>query len=177
MILITVGTEKFQFNRLMQWIESLIEQNFIDPHQEDIVVQAGSCTLTPKGTQYHQVLPEQEFRSLLQRARLVIAHCGEGTLDLLANVEKPFVLVPRSQKFGEHVDDHQVELANRLAQHNIPIAYSPGDLVRFLQAPRTIKLALAPSACYAYASGLLNSDVKELFKSQRRKIGLVSQVA
>lgn len=175
MILITVGTEKFPFNRLMQWLDRLMEQNFIDPDQEEIVIQAGSCTWIPNRVKSYQVLPEKEFQNLLSQARLVIAHCGEGTLDLLANFQKPFILVPRSEKFGEHVDDHQVELAIRLAQQNIPIAYTPGDLVRFLQTPRTVNLALSPRACYAQASGLLNTDIKELFKPHRRKTGLMPQ--
>ena len=49
MILVTVGTEKFAFNRLMQWIENLIEQNFINLEQEEVVIQYGSCTILPKG--------------------------------------------------------------------------------------------------------------------------------
>lgn len=159
MILITVGTEKFQFNRLMQWVDRLITQGFLDPQKEEIVIQAGACAFVPQGAQSHQVLPADQFQALFQRARLIIAHCGEGTVDLLAGADKPFILVPRSKQFEEHVDDHQVELAESLARQNIPVAYTPGDLARFLLAPWTATISLSPKACYAQASRLLTTDI------------------
>ena len=58
MILVTVGTERFPFNRLMEWIDSLIQQNLVQPDREEIIIQYGSCTITPQGTKiflfYHQ---------------------------------------------------------------------------------------------------------------------------
>jgi UDP-N-acetylglucosamine transferase subunit ALG13 len=44
MILVTVGTEKFAFDRLMQWVDRLIEEGFI-PAEEEVIVQYGSCTI------------------------------------------------------------------------------------------------------------------------------------
>ena len=97
MILVTVGTEKYPFNRLMQWLDSLIEQGFIDPQQEEVVVQYGSCTIVPEGVKNHTVLPETDFLGLVEEARIIIAHCGEGTIDLLDSLKKPFILVPSPQ--------------------------------------------------------------------------------
>ncbi len=127
MILVTVGTEKFAFNRLMQWVEQLIEQQFIS-EEEEIIVQYGSCTLIPNGTMGYSLLPVEEFEQFLSQARLIIAHCGEGTIDILAKINVPFILVPRTHQFGEHVDDHQVELADALAEQGIAIARTQSDL-------------------------------------------------
>lgn len=145
MILITVGTERFPFNRLMNWIRVLIKQGFI---QEEIVVQYGSCTEFPSGVKAHSLLAQNQFQELVQQARLIVGHCGEGTFLLLGSTTKPYILVPRSQRFGEHVDDHQVELAVALAQINIPIAWSPGDLVRFLTLPRAVPSATVSPASF-----------------------------
>ncbi|RKY26272.1 MAG: beta-1,4-galactosyltransferase [Planctomycetota bacterium] len=47
------------------------------------------------------------------QARLVVVHAGVGiTLELL-KMNKPIILVPRQQKFGEHFDDHQIETAEK----------------------------------------------------------------
>lgn len=135
MILVTVGTEQYPFNRLMHWIEALINHNLI---QEEIVVQYGSSTVLPSGAKVYQVLKEDRFQDLMQQARVIIAHCGEGTVLLLDALDKPFILVPRAFAFKEHVDDHQVEMALALAAADVPIAWSPGDLVRFLQAPQKV---------------------------------------
>jgi len=137
MILVTVGTEQFPFNRLMSWIQVLIKQGFI---QEEVIVQYGSCTKWPSGVKAYSLLAQEQFQKLVEEARLVIGHCGEGTVILLAATAKPYILVPRSQYFSEHVDDHQIELATALAQLEVPIAWSPGDLVRFLASPQRIPL-------------------------------------
>jgi UDP-N-acetylglucosamine transferase subunit ALG13 len=164
MILITVGTEKFPFNRLMQWIERLIEENFIDLDKEEVVIQYGSCNIIPQGTNSYSLLSEVEFKKLLDRARLIIAHCGEGTLDLLATTNKPFILVPRSYEFGEHVDDHQIELAEILSKQGINIANCPGDLVRFITSPQTVKFSTIPTIYYARTSQLLQAEYTKVTK-------------
>lgn len=133
MILVTVGTENFPFDRLIAWIQVLIEQDLI---QEEIVIQYGSCTQLPFGVKGFPKLPPLQFQELVQKARLVISHCGEGTILLLTTISKPYILVPRSYQYGEHIDDHQIELGEALEQKKIPIAWSPGDLVRFLASPK-----------------------------------------
>lgn len=144
MILVTVGTEQFPFNRLMNWIQVLINRGFLPAQQ--VVIQYGSCTVWPAGTQAYALLAQDQFQTLVQQADLIISHCGEGTLLLLDTVPKPYILVPRSKRFGEHVDDHQVELATALAQREVPIAWSPGDLVRFLASPCRIPPVIPSTA-------------------------------
>lgn len=158
MILITVGTEKFPFNRLMNWIDRLIVQNLIQPEKEEIIIQYGSCTFVPDRVLGYSILKETDFLSLVEKARIIIAHCGEGTIDLLALINKPFILVPRSHNFQEHVDDHQVELAQQLAKQGIPIANSQADLVSFLAEPFVAQLAVTPAKYYSKASLLLEEE-------------------
>jgi UDP-N-acetylglucosamine transferase subunit ALG13 len=138
MILVTVGTEKFPFNRLMRWLDLLSERGVFAG--EELVVQYGTCTELPAGARVYRLLREQDFQDLVRQARLVIAHCGEGTVLLLDGMETPFLLVPRSQRFQEHVDDHQVELAQALAGMGVPIGWGPADLVRFLASPRQVSI-------------------------------------
>ncbi len=167
MILITVGTEKFPFNRLMKWIDNLIAQNLIEPEKEEIIVQYGTCTIIPNGIKGHSVLKQTDFLSLVNEARLIIAHCGEGTIDLLASIEKPFVLVPRSHSFQEHVDNHQIELAQQLAKQGIPVAYSSEALASFLAEPFVAKLPVTPTEYYIQASFLLEEQFEtDLVKEQ-----------
>jgi UDP-N-acetylglucosamine transferase subunit ALG13 len=138
MILVTVGTEQYPFNRLMSWLEVLLQSEMI---QEEVVVQYGNCTVLPAGAKVYRFLKEDKFRDLINQARIVIAHCGEGTLLLLDSLDKPYILVSRSQQFKEHVDDHQIELALALSQMNVPIAWCTGDLARFIVAPRKVSIS------------------------------------
>lgn len=158
MILITVGTEKFPFDRLMKWIDKLIAENSIQPEKEEIVIQYGTCTFIPNKTKGCSVLKQTDFLSLVNKARLIIAHCGEGTIDLLASINKPFILVPRSHSFQEHVDDHQIELAEQLASQGIPIANSPESLAGFIAKPFVAELPVTPAQYYTQASFLLEEQ-------------------
>lgn len=151
MILVTVGTEQYPFNRLMHWIEVLLQNELI---KEEIIVQYGNSTILPAGAKVYRFLKEENFQDLIRQARIVVAHCGEGTLLLLDSLDKPYILVARSQQFQEHVDDHQVELALALSQINVPIAWCPGDLVRFLEQPRQVSVS---DVSNAVAIALCNS--------------------
>ena len=132
MIFVTVGTEQYSFDRLMHWIDLLIQNHII---QEEVVVQYGSCTFIPDGVKSYQLLPEESFKEKIKESRMVIAHCGEGTVLLMDSLNKPYILVPRTVTYQEHVDNHQVEMAIALAAVDIPVAWSPGDLVRFIADP------------------------------------------
>jgi UDP-N-acetylglucosamine transferase subunit ALG13 len=152
MILVTVGTEQYPFDRLMGWIERLLESDLID---EEVVVQYGSSTLLPTGSRVYRMLRESEFHRLVSSARLVIAHCGEGTVLLLDTLTTPYLLVPRSRRHGEHVDDHQVELARGLESFGVPIGWGPADLVRFLANPTRVSIGdLSDAAARALCRSL-----------------------
>jgi UDP-N-acetylglucosamine transferase subunit ALG13 len=152
MILVSVGTEKFPFNRLMRWVELLQRHDLIG---EEVVVQYGSCTVLPSGSKVYRVLRESEFHELIASARIVIAHCGEGTVLLLDTLSTPYILVPRAQRYREHVDDHQVELARALGRFGVPIAWGPADLVRFMARPSRTSIGdLSVAAARAVCSSL-----------------------
>ena len=158
MILVTVGTERFQFDRLMKWISILVKQNWI---QEKVVVQYGSCVFVPSGVEAHKLLPASEFKELAMSANLVIGHCGEGTLSLAEKIKAPYILVPRTAAFKEHVDNHQIELANELAKRGVPIAFSLEELLAFVRSPWRVNFSgLSLSAINQMCQSL------ELFSTQ-----------
>lgn len=158
MILISVGTEQFPFDRLMSWLEVLRDNDLFQG--EEVVVQYGNCKILPSGVKVYRLLKEDIFRDLIQQARLVIAHCGEGTVLLLDTLEVPYILVPRSKRFDEHVDDHQVELALALEEMQVPIAWCPADLARFIAAPIRVSIA-----------DLSESSAASVCRSLRRRFG------
>lgn len=157
MILVTVGTERYPFNSLMDWVEVLIEYGIIDKNEE-VIVQYGSSTKIPDGVKVFQLLPESVFKNLVDRARVVVAHCGEGTAMMLESAGKPFVLVPRTRRFGEHVDDHQLEMADALEQRGVAVARSPGDLVKFLSEPSVSIADTNEDEVSEALSGLYNGE-------------------
>lgn len=61
MILVTVGTERYPFNRLMNWVDLLLRYRLI---QDEVVVQYGSCTVLPAGVKIYQSLEAKQFTEL-----------------------------------------------------------------------------------------------------------------
>ena len=54
----------------------------------------------------------------MQKADIIITHGGPATfMSAITNGKKPIV-VPRQEKFGEHVNDHQVDFARNVAKMN-----------------------------------------------------------
>ena len=130
MILVTVGTEQYPFNALMDWIRLLMQEGLIT---EEVTIQYGSSTSLPDNVKVSKVIPEMQFKEMIEQSSAVIAHCGEGSALLLEEFDKPYILVPRTVKFHEHVDDHQLEMADDLENQGVLIARSPADLVKFLK--------------------------------------------
>ncbi|PZO40479.1 MAG: hypothetical protein DCF19_11290 [Pseudanabaena frigida] len=134
MLLITVGTEQYQFNALMHWIELLIKYQLIN---EEVCVQYGASTYFPDSSRAYRWLSEQEFLNFIDKASLIISHCDEGIAQLLEDKDVTYVLVPRLQRFREYIDNHQMEVADDFERRGIPIARSPGDLVKFIKLQQT----------------------------------------
>ncbi len=133
MIFVTAGTEQYPFDRLMTWLNLLGQNHMIE---DEVVVQYGNSNFLPEGARVYKFVKEERFKELLQGADIVVAHCGEGTVLLLDALKKPYILVPRTHALGEHVDNHQIEMALALSEMGVPVAWSPGDLARFIYKPR-----------------------------------------
>ena len=143
MIFVTTGTEQFPFNRLLDWVGRAITKGQI---QEQVIVQAGSCTNSVPGAITHTTLTQEDFREICRQARLVISHCGEGSFFTLKDLEKSFILVPRRHGLGEHVDDHQWEMAKALDKVGVPIGWIPPDIQGFIQETPTYRAVELPGA-------------------------------
>ena len=81
----------------------------------DIAVQYAGGELPPPLTGWAQ-LPRAELMAQLAAADALVCHAGSGTLrEALAAGHRPIV-VPRRMHRGEHVDDHQLDLATALGE-------------------------------------------------------------
>jgi UDP-N-acetylglucosamine transferase subunit ALG13 len=120
LILTIIGTHEQPFNRLLQAVDVL-------PTSEERIVQTGHSTYQPQHATCLDFMPFDRVKELMQQARVVITHAGTGTVMLALSLGKVPVVAPRLAKFGEHVDDHQVELVTSLADMGCIIPYFEGD--------------------------------------------------
>lgn len=116
MIFVTVGSQKFQFNRLLKEIDELIENKVIN---EEVFAQIGVSDYKPQNYKYKEFVTQDEFNKYLDEARLIITHAGTGVIVNAIKKGKKVIGIPRLSKFGEHVDNHQIQLLNEFANMNL----------------------------------------------------------
>lgn len=116
MIFVTVGSQKFQFNRLLKEIDRLIEQKKIT---EDVFAQIGYSDYKPKNYMYKEFLDRSEFNDIMNKCQKVITHGGTGAIIGAVKNGKKVIVVPRLSEYDEHVDDHQLQITNQFSQMNL----------------------------------------------------------
>ena len=115
MIFITVGSQKFQFNRLLKKIDELIEKEII---KEDVFAQIGASDYIPKKYKYIDFTTQDEFNKKIEQASIIITHAGTGVIVNALKKGKKVIAIPRLAKYGEHVDDHQIQLIDEFKELN-----------------------------------------------------------
>lgn len=110
LIFVTLGSQKFQFNRILEEIDHLLDEKYID---EEVFAQIGYSDYKPKNYQYKQFLDREEFSKIMDKCDKVITHGGTGAIVNAVKKEKKVIAVPRLSKYGEHVDNHQIQIVNQ----------------------------------------------------------------
>lgn len=107
LILVALGTQDFQFDRLLKKIDALVESGVI---AEPVTAQTGYSPYKPQHYDYKGFFTFEEFDGLLAQCSMLITHAGTGTLVGALKKGKTVIAVPRQSRYGEHVDDHQKEI-------------------------------------------------------------------
>ena len=119
MIFVTVGSQKFQFNRLLKKIDDLISEGIIS---ETVFAHTGASDYIPQNYAYENFLDRMEFARKISECDKVITHGGTGVIIGSVKKGKKVLAVPRYAKYGEHVDDHQLQLLHQFDELGIIIA-------------------------------------------------------
>jgi UDP-N-acetylglucosamine--N-acetylmuramyl-(pentapeptide) pyrophosphoryl-undecaprenol N-acetylglucosamine transferase len=92
------------------------------PSDAEVLWQTGETDLTGLAVDGKHSIPSADLSAAVREADLVVGHSGTGS-GLLAMAEgKCAVLLPRRLAYGEHVDDHQVQIAAELDRRGVAIA-------------------------------------------------------
>ena len=124
MIFIAVGTQKFAFNRLLKLVDELIERKAI---QEPVVAQVGNSGYQPKNYEYKNFMSKAEFEQYIKSCDILITHSGVATIITGLKYEKKVIVAPRLAKFGEHVDNHQKQIAQSFSNQNLVMICGEDD--------------------------------------------------
>lgn len=116
MIFVTLGSQKFQFNRLLIKLDDLLKNNEID---EDIFAQIGESDYIPKYYKSKKYLDRKDYLEKIDKCNLLITHGGTGAIMSGVVAGKKVIAVPRLAEFQEHVDNHQEQIVKELSEDGI----------------------------------------------------------
>jgi len=144
MIFVTVGTTKFSFDRLLKAVDKVM-QNL--KSKEKLVVQKGTSRYLFKylNLKTFKEIPYNKMISYFKKARVIVTSGGPAsTFQALKYGKNKPLVVPRSKKLGEHVDEHEIFFVHFLEERgDVEVAFPndnlPEKLKGYLLSPSRSK--------------------------------------
>ena len=113
MIFVTVGTQDKPFVRLIEAVEKAVLAGEIT---DEIIVQAGNTKYESKVLNVLNYVPFDEFNNYISKADIIITHGGVGSILNALKLKKKIIAVPRLSKYGEHINDHQLQVIQKMTE-------------------------------------------------------------
>ena len=106
MIFVTVGSRNYPFDRLFEELDKLYDEGII---KDKIFAQIGTSKYIPKNYEYKDFIDRDEFINKIKESSFVISHGGSGSIMTALREGKKVIAVTRLEKYGEHINDHQIQ--------------------------------------------------------------------
>ena len=120
MIFVILGTQDKPFTRLLEIMEN-------SKTDEEIVVQAGFTRFESDRMKIFDYVNSDDFDRYIRDADIIIAHGGVGTIMNALNNKKKVIACARLSKYGEHQNDHQLQLLKPLREAGYILELEDGD--------------------------------------------------
>jgi UDP-N-acetylglucosamine transferase subunit ALG13 len=152
LIFVCLGTKRFSFNRLLQEIDSLILSGEIE---EKVFAQVGSSTYAPVNFEFSNFLTSEEYEEKVKNSSIIITHGGTGAIVKGLKASKQVIAIPRLSKYGEHSDDHQLQIVDFFEERN---------LIKRIDEVSELKFAL---------TSIKRNPITERFEGKGNVIGII----
>lgn len=119
LIFACVGSRKYPFDRLFKKLDDLVENGLVS---DEIFAQIGTSEYQPKHFAYKDFLNPDEFEAKMNQADIVISHGATGSFIQALKKGKKVIGVTRLAKYGEHIDDHQIQTNEAFAESKYILA-------------------------------------------------------
>lgn len=111
MILVLLGTQDMPFKRLLDVVQKQVDENVITTK---VVVQAGTTHYESLNMDIYDFVSRSEFEKLIDESAVVITHGGVGSIIPALKKGKLVIVAARLKEYGEHANDHQVQIRDVL---------------------------------------------------------------
>lgn len=170
MILVTVGLHVQPFERLVCAADGMAALTC-----EPVIIQRSVARYAPAHAAWFDAIPAYQMEALTAQARVLVSHAGAGSVLAALRARVPLVLVARLRCWGESIDDHQLQLAEALAQRGRAVVLSdvsPTALLRAVeQAEWVPRLAPGTGLQQALRNWLAEAPARPARRSLARREG------
>lgn len=122
MIFVTVGSRNYPFDRLFKKIDELYDKGEI---KDKMFAQTGTSTYVPRNFEYKDFISQEEFLEKIQTADIVVSHGASGSIMKALNAGKKVIAVTRLEKYGEHINDHQIQNNEAFGSNHYVLSADP----------------------------------------------------
>ena len=133
MFFVTVGTAPQPFLRLIKVLTELP-----DEIKQKIIFQGVDKNNTTFPFSHKTFMSTDEYDKMMNDAELVVCHAGIGTVRDCYELGKKTIVIPRQSKYGEHFNNHQLELVEYLLDKPLPNIYPLTDPARLAEKLREV---------------------------------------
>lgn len=132
-----LGTQDKPFNRILKAVAREKKKGNI---KDKIIAQIGCTNFKDDNIKTFDFSSKEEIESLIEKARIIITHAGVGTITECLSKDKKVIVVPRLKKYGEHTNDHQLQITKEFALKGyvLPL-YDTKNLSKALNDIKTFK--------------------------------------
>ena len=124
MIFVTLGTQDKPFNRLLEAVQKQIDNKKI---KGKVIVQAGCTKFESKDMEIFDLIPMEDFEKNISESDILITHGGVGSIVDALKRGKVVIAAARLEKYGEHVNDHQLQIIKNFSEAGYIIALNDFD--------------------------------------------------
>lgn len=144
MIFVCLGSQQYQFDRLLKELDELKSAGKI---REEIFAQIGSSHYIPEFYLWERFITQEVYEKKLNEASMVISHGGTGAIVKALKKGKKVIAIPRQAKYGEHADDHQFQIVDFMYENGYVY-----KVVEMSELQGTIDQAMADTQQKTFAS-------------------------
>jgi UDP-N-acetylglucosamine transferase subunit ALG13 len=137
LIFVALGTHEQPFSRAVRLVSPLAAQH-------DLVIQHGTTPVDPSlpRTTWVRFTDYDNMRSLVSEADHIVTHAGVGLIMTSLRGGKKPILIARLARFGEHVDDHQLQIAREFSNAGRAVHFEDGDIFQAIKDSSEEPMAL-----------------------------------
>lgn len=169
MILVLLGTQNNSFHRLLEEVEKNIENGNI---KEKVIVQAGFTKFESKNMEIFDMVPQDRLDKLMDEADLIITHGGVGSMVAAIRKGKKVIAVPRLKKYGEHVNDHQIEIIETFKKQGVIVGIREVEelenALKLVQDLKTHKKEVEGNEIVKIIDNFIQDDVHKRLKKRKK---------